>query len=212
MTKSSHPWLHLTRGGAIEGIFVFLILLSNARGLTTPDHVAAPPAAPFAGTLTATLVAEGTAQGVVPTAAPQLPPALGAPPAPASTATAPVVLAEQVTTPGGRSSTPILPIPNKLPDKSSDAITSASEPLDFVVPQKVRDQIWARQYVDLTALLLEDEQEMELQICNELDKASFRMVPKHKRDISTINQWQKALRQYAMVYLRNSRQERTQHT
>ena len=56
----------------------------------------------------------------------------------------------------------------------------AAEPLDVVVPQKVQYKIWARQYVDLTALLLEDEQEMELQICNEADKASFRMVPKHK--------------------------------
>ena len=71
-------------------------------------------------------------------------------------------------------------MPNKLPGKLSDTITSASDPLDIALPQKVWDQIWARQYVDLTALLLEDEQKMELQICNEADKASFRMVPKHK--------------------------------
>ena len=173
-----------------------------ARGLTNADVVATPADTALARMNTATVVAEGTAQGVVATATPQPTAALGAPPAPAPAATATAVPAAQTATPGESSSTPILTMLSKLPGKSSDGITSSSDPLDVAVPQKVRDKIWARQYVDLAALLLEDEQEMELRICHEADKASFRMVPKHKRDISTISQWQRAFRRYATVYLR----------
>ena len=64
--------------------------------------------------------------------------------------------------------------------------------LDHLVPQKV---IWAREYVDLAALLLEDEQEMELRICNKSDKPAFKMVPSHKKDITSI----KAFRRYAAI-------------
>ena len=70
------------------------------------------------------------------------------------------------------------------------------------MPPKVSDKIWAREYVDLAALLLDDEQEMELRICNRQDKPSFRMVPRHKQDITSISLWHKAFRRYATVYLR----------
>ena len=76
------------------------------------------------------------------------------------------------------------------------------DPLDNMVPQKVRDNIWSRDYLDLVAILLEDEEEMELCICNQADKPSFKMVPNHKKDITSILQWQKAFRRYATVYLR----------
>ena len=95
-------------------------------------------------------------------AAPQLPAALGAPPAPATYSNRSSRPVRTGRYSWGERLHPILPIPNKLPGKSSDDITSAFDPLDVAVPQKVQDQIWARQYVDLTALLREDEQEMEL--------------------------------------------------
>ena len=88
------------------------------------------------------------------------------------------------------------------PGRLSDKLSVMMDPLDGAVPPKVRDKIWAREYVDLAALLLDDEQEMELRICNRQDKPSFKMVPRHKQDITNIGLWHKAFRRYATVYLR----------
>ena len=55
--------------------------------------------------------------------------------------------------------------------------------------------------MDLAALLLEDEQEMELRICNKSDKPAFKMVLSHKKDITSILLLHKAFRRYATVYL-----------
>ena len=82
-----------------------------------------------------------------------------------------------------------------------DKVSVPMDSLDHLVPQKVRDKIWAREYVDLAALL-EDEQEMELRICNKSDKPAFKMVPSHKKDITSISLWHKAFRRYAAIYLR----------
>ena len=83
-----------------------------------------------------------------------------------------------------------------------DKVSVPMDSLDHLVPQKVRDKIWAREYVDLAALLLEDEQEMELRICSKSDKPAFKMVPSHKKDITSISLWHKAFRRYAAIYLR----------
>ena len=56
--------------------------------------------------------------------------------------------------------------------------------------------------MDVGALLLEDEQEMELCICNKSDKPAFKMVQSHKKDITLISLWHKAFRRYATIYLR----------
>ena len=50
--------------------------------------------------------------------------------------------------------------------------------------------------MDLTVLLLEDKQEIELRICKKADKPSFKMVPSHKKDITFISQWHKAIRKF----------------
>ena len=83
-----------------------------------------------------------------------------------------------------------------------DKVSVPMDSLDHLVPQKVRDKIWAREYVDFAALLLEDEQEMELRICSKSDKPAFKMVPSHKKDITSISLWHKAFRRYAAIYRR----------
>ena len=64
--------------------------------------------------------------------------------------------------------------PGRLSDKSSVMM----DPLDGAVPSKVRDKIWARKYVDLAALLLDDEQEIELRICNVLILICIHVQPR----------------------------------
>ena len=51
-------------------------------------------------------------------------------------------------------------LPMQLPRRPGSEATVQFNPLDFMVSQKVKDQIWARKYVELSALLLEDDQEI----------------------------------------------------
>ena len=55
-------------------------------------------------------------------------------------------------------------LPQQLPGRPGADATAQSNPLDFMVPQKVKDKIWAREYVELSTLLLDEDQTMPLRI------------------------------------------------
>ena len=55
-------------------------------------------------------------------------------------------------------------LPPQIPGRPElDATTRANE-LDHLVSQKRKDKIWAQEYVELSTLLQEEDQEKELQI------------------------------------------------
>ena len=62
-------------------------------------------------------------------------------------------------------------LPPQLPGRPAADATAQS--LDFMVPQKIKDKIWAREFVELSTLLLDEDQGMELQISSHSSKPTF---------------------------------------
>ena len=93
-------------------------------------------------------------------------------------------------------------LPPKIPGRSCMDATSHANPLDYLVPQKMKDKIWAKEYIDLSALLHDDDQEMELKINSQSSKPTFTLVPKTRRAITTVARWVKAFNCYMAVYTR----------
>ena len=93
-------------------------------------------------------------------------------------------------------------LPPQLPGRPAADATAQSNPLDFMVPQKIKDKIWAREFVELSTLLLDEDQGMELQISSHSSKPTFTLVPKTKREVNTIASWTKAFNCFTAVYSR----------
>ena len=93
-------------------------------------------------------------------------------------------------------------LPPQLPGRPAADATAQSNPLDFMVPQKIKDKIWAREFVELSTLLLDEDQGMELQISSHSSKPTFTLVPKTKREVNTIARWTKAFNCFTAVYSR----------
>ena len=74
--------------------------------------------------------------------------------------------------------------------------------LDHLVSQKIKDKIWAREYVELSTLLQDEDQEMELHITSHSAKPTFTLVPKNKKQVNTIAKWKKAFNCFTAVYSR----------
>ena len=68
------------------------------------------------------------------------------------------------------------------------------------VPQKVRDRIWAREYVESSTLLQQEDQKMKLQISSDLAKPTCNLVPKNKKEVNTIVRWIKAFNCFMVAY------------
>ena len=93
-------------------------------------------------------------------------------------------------------------LPLQLLCRPGSEATAQSNPLDFMVPQKVKDKIWAREYVELSTLLLDDDQEMELQISSHSSKPTFTLVLKTKQEVNMISRWIKTFNCFTAVYSR----------
>ena len=91
-------------------------------------------------------------------------------------------------------------LPLQRPGRPALDATAQTNPLDFMVPQKVKDKIWAREYVELSTLLLDDDQEMELQISSHSSKPTFTLIPRTKQEVNTISRWIKAFNCFTAVY------------
>ena len=93
-------------------------------------------------------------------------------------------------------------LPPQLPGRPAADATAQSNPFDFMVPQKIKDKMWAREFVELSTLLLDEDQGMELQISSHSSKPTFTLVPKTKREVNTIARWTKAFNCFTAVYSR----------
>ena len=93
-------------------------------------------------------------------------------------------------------------LPLQIPGRPGSDATARAYSLDHVVPQKVKDKIWAKEYVELSTLLQEEDQEMELQISSHSSKATFALVPKSKKDVNMIAKWIKTFNRFTAVYSR----------
>ena len=66
----------------------------------------------------------------------------------------------------------------------------------------MKDKIGAREYVELSTLLQDEDQEIELQISSHSAKPTFTLVPKNKKEVNTISRWIKAFNCFTAVYSR----------
>ena len=55
-------------------------------------------------------------------------------------------------------------LPPQIPGRPGLDATIRANALDHLVPQKIKDKIWAREYVELSTLLQDEDQEMELKL------------------------------------------------
>ena len=93
-------------------------------------------------------------------------------------------------------------LPPQIPGRPGLDATARANSLNHLVPQKVKDKIWAKEYVELSTLLQEEDQEMELQISSQSLKPTFTLVPKSKKEVNTIAKWIKAFNCFTAVYSR----------
>ena len=68
-------------------------------------------------------------------------------------------------------------LPPQIPGRLGLDATVSANALDHLVPQRVKDKIWAKEYVELSTLLQEDDQEKELQISSHSAQPTFTLVP-----------------------------------
>ena len=71
----------------------------------------------------------------------------------------------------------------QIPGRPRLDATICANALDRLVPQKIKDKIWAREYVELSTLLQDEDQEIELQISSHSAKPTFTLVPKNKKEV-----------------------------
>ena len=93
-------------------------------------------------------------------------------------------------------------LPPQIPGRPGLDATARANSLDHLVPQKVKDKIWAKEYAELSTLLQEEDQEMELQISSHSSKPTLTLVPKSKKEVNTIAKWIKAFNCFMAVYSR----------
>ena len=77
-------------------------------------------------------------------------------------------------------------LPPQIPGRPGLDATIRANALDHLVPQKIKDKIWAREYVELSNLLQDEDQEMELKITSHSSNPTFTLVPKNKKEVNTI--------------------------
>ena len=90
----------------------------------------------------------------------------------------------------------------QIPGRPGLDATIRANALDHLVPQKIKDKIWAREYVELSNLLQDEDQEMELKITSHSSNPTFTLVPKNKKEVNTIGKWIKAFNCFTAVYAR----------
>ena len=93
-------------------------------------------------------------------------------------------------------------LPPQIPGRPGLDATIRANALDHLVSQKIKDKIWAREYVELSTLLQDEDQEMELQISSHSAKPTFTLVPKNKKEVNTILKWIKAFNCFTAVHFR----------
>ena len=91
-------------------------------------------------------------------------------------------------------------LPPQIPGRPGLDATVSADALDHLVPQRVKDKIWAKEYVDLSTLLQEEDQEMELQISSHSAQPTFTLGPKNKKEVNMIARWIKAFNCFTAVY------------
>jgi hypothetical protein len=83
-------------------------------------------------------------------------------------------------------------------------MSSTYNALQAKVPQKLKDKIWAGEYIDL-ASLLDPEAEVTYHLAMSKDPQStnclFDMVPQNKKVLASISQWDQAFTTYMAVYV-----------
>ena len=87
-------------------------------------------------------------------------------------------------------------LPPQIPGRPGLDATVSANAYDHLVPQRVKDKIWAKEYVEL------EDQEMELQISSHSAQQTFTLVPKNKKEVNTIARWIKAFNCFTAVYSR----------
>ena len=93
-------------------------------------------------------------------------------------------------------------LPPQIPGRPGLDATTHANALDHLVSQKIKDKIWARECMELSTLLQDEDQEMELQISSHSAKPTFTLVPKNKKEVNTIAKWIKAFNCFTAVYSR----------
>ena len=133
------------------------------------------------------LAAQGSAPVIVPVTAAQVTPSVGHTPSAASIS--PSVEIHSITASS---------LPNQIPDRPGLDATVRANALDHLVPQKVKDKILAEEYMQLSTLLQEEDQ--ELQISSHSVQSTFTLAPKNKKEVNTIVRWVKAFNCFIAVY------------
>ena len=91
----------------------------------------------------------------------------------------------------------------------SSATTSSNTSKEFhsITASSLQPQIPGRPGLELSTLLQDKDQEMELQISSHSAKPTFTLVPKNKKEVNTIAKWIKAFNCFTAVYTRRWPQE-----
>lgn len=98
----------------------------------------------------------------------------------------------------------ILQVSEPTVDSSKNSFISSAVPLASRVPERIRNKIWANEFIDFSHLLItyKDDSNYTLQLqSNENGQQVLSMVPNHKRPtIQTIEQWTTAFQIFVSIF------------
>ena len=98
----------------------------------------------------------------------------------------------------------ILEVSEPTVDSSKNSFISSAVPLASRVPERIRNKIWANEFIDFSHLLItyKDDHNYTFQLqSNENGQQVLSMVPNHKRPtIQTIEQWTTAFQIFVSIF------------
>ena len=98
----------------------------------------------------------------------------------------------------------ILQVAEPTIDSSKNSFISSAVPLASRVPERIRNKIWANEFIDFSHLLItyKDDNNYTIQLqSNENGQQVLSMVPNHKRPtIQTIEQWTTAFQIFVSIF------------
>ena len=76
-------------------------------------------------------------------------------------------------------------MPPPLPGKAGLGVTYQYNPLDSLVPLKVKEKIWKKEFIDLSTLLRDEGKATSLEEENKEEGPLFQFVHKSNKEITT---------------------------
>ena len=99
------------------------------------------------------------------------------------------------------------PAPPPLPGKADLGVTYQCNPLDSLVPLKVKEKIWKKEFIELSTLPRDEGKATSLEVEDKEEGPQFQFVHKSNKEITTHRRWKKAFLVFISAHTRKFPEE-----